>query len=98
VHVGERSSDLRLLQNGLIGNLAAYNTMDISAGISNDNWSVDVYVNNLFDTRAQLFKYAECAAAVCAAHNVVPAYPNGQVYTVTSQPRTMGIRFTQKFD
>ncbi|MDE1959897.1 MAG: TonB-dependent receptor, partial [Xanthomonadaceae bacterium] len=97
VHVGTRTSDLRVLQNGLIGDLAAYNTVNLSAGISNDSWSVDVYVNNVFDNRAQLFKYAECAATVCAAHNVVPAYPNGQVYTVTDQPLTVGIRFTQNF-
>ncbi len=97
VHVGTRTSDLRVLQNSLIGDLASYNTVNLSAGISNDSWSVDLYVNNLFDNRAQLFKYAECAAAVCAAHNVVPAYPNGQVYTVTNQPRTVGIRFTQNF-
>ena len=98
VHVGERTSDLRVFQNGLIGNLATYNTMDLSAGIKSDSWSIDVYINNVFDTRAQLYKYTECAAAVCAAHNVVPAYPDGQVYTVTSRPRTVGIRFTQNFD
>ena len=24
-------------------------------------------------------------------------YPNGQIYTVTNQPRTIGLRFSQKF-
>jgi iron complex outermembrane receptor protein len=97
VHVGERKSDLRQLENGLVGNLDAYTTMDISAGVRKDSWSVDVYVNNLFDKRAQLYKYTECAEATCAAHNVVPQYPNGQVYTVTNPPRTIGVRFTQNF-
>ncbi|HJW05168.1 MAG TPA: TonB-dependent receptor [Rhodanobacter sp.] len=97
VHVGERKSDLRLLENGLTGNLAAYTTMDLSAGFHKNGWTVDVYVNNLFDKRAQLYKYAECAEAVCAAHGVVAQYPNGQVYTVTNPPRTIGVRFTQEF-
>ncbi len=97
VHVGERKSDLRTLENSLDGNLPAYNTMDVSAGFDRNGWSVDLYVNNVFDKRAQLYKYAECAEAVCAAHGVVPQYPNGQVYTVTSQPRTVGIRFKQDF-
>ena len=97
VHVGERRSDLRTIQNGLVGNLAAYTTLDLSAGISRGSWSVDMYINNVFDKRAQLYKYTECAASVCAAHGVVPQYPNGQVYDVTSQPRTIGIRFKQDF-
>lgn len=97
VHVGERQSDLRLFERSLLGPLKAYTLADISAGIRKNSWSVDVYVNNLFDKRTQLTKYTECAEAVCAAHGVVPQYPNGQVYTITSQPRTVGIRFTQEF-
>jgi iron complex outermembrane recepter protein len=97
VHVGDRKSDLRLYERGLLGNLSAYTVADISAGIHRNSWSVDVYVNNLFDKRAEISKFTECAEAVCAAHGVVPEYPNGQVYTVTNQPRTVGIRFTQDF-
>ena len=97
VHVGERRADLRQFEGGLLGNLAAYNTLDLSAGFHKDSWTLDVYVNNAFDKRAQIFKYAECAEATCAAHGVVPQYPNGQVYTVTNQPRTIGVRFSQEF-
>lgn len=97
VHVGDRKSDLRLYERSLLGNLAAYTTADLSAGIHRGSWSADVYVNNLFDKRAEISKFAECAEAVCAAHGVVPQYPNGQVYTSTNQPRTIGIRFTQEF-
>lgn len=97
VHVGQRRSDLRTVENGLVGNLPAYTTMDVSAGISQNSWSVDVYINNLFDERGQLFKYTECAKSICAAHGVVAQYPNGQVYTVNTQPRTIGIRFKQEF-
>ena len=71
--------------------------MALSAGISRGSWSVDMYINNRFDKRGQLYKYAECAEAVCVAHGAVPQYPDGQVCTVTNQPRTVGIRFKQDF-
>ena len=32
-----------------------------------------------------------------SAAGVVPEYPNGQVYTVVTQPRTIGVRFSQEF-
>jgi len=97
VHVGERTSDLRTVERGLLGNMPAYTTFDISAGIKKHGMSLDVYINNVFDTHGQLNRFTECAEAVCAAHDVVPAYPNGQVYTVMTPPRTIGVRWSQEF-
>ena len=97
VHVGQRSTDLRVTENQLFGNLPAYNSLDLSTGIQRNGWSVNVYVTNVFDKRAALYKFTECAVDVCGAHGVVPQYPEGQVYTGFSQPRTIGIRFKQDF-
>ncbi|OOG53309.1 TonB-dependent receptor [Rhodanobacter sp. C03] len=97
VHVGERTTDLRAVENNLLGNLPSYNSMDISAGIQKNSWSVSVYIDNLFDTRAAQYKFTECGVTICGAHNMVPQYPDGQVYTGFSQPRTIGIRFKQDF-
>jgi len=97
VHVGARTTDLRLVERNLLGNLPAYNSADLSAGIQKNSWSVNVYVDNVFDKRAALYKFTECGVTICGAHNVVPQYPNGQVYTGFSQPRTFGIRFKQDF-
>jgi outer membrane receptor protein involved in Fe transport len=97
VHVGGRTTDLRVFANDLLGNMPAYTTVDFTVGGKYHGMSLDLYVNNAFDKRGQLFRYAECAAATCAAHDVVPQYPNGQVYTVMNQPRTVGIRFSQEF-
>ena len=97
VHVGKRESDLRLVEREILGELASYTVADLSAGISRNNWSMSVYVNNVFDERADIFRFANCAETVCGASGVVPEYPNGQVYTVTNQPRTFGVRFSQKF-
>lgn len=98
VHVGRRTPDLRISTRSLLGDMPAYNTLDLSAGYRSDKgWSLDLYVNNVFDKRAQIGKYAECDESVCAAHGVVPAYPNGQVYVVPNMPRLIGLRFSQDF-
>lgn len=97
VHVGSRTSDLRILERGILGELASYTVADFSAGVSRNNWSLSMYINNIFDERADIYRFASCAETVCGASGVVPEYPNGQIYTVTNQPRTIGIRFGQKF-
>jgi iron complex outermembrane receptor protein len=97
VHVGERTSDLRIAEREILGDLDAYTTADFSAGISKDNWSLSVYVNNAFDERAEISRFTNCSESVCGASGVVPEYPNGQVYTVTNQPRTFGIKWSQEF-
>jgi outer membrane receptor protein involved in Fe transport len=65
--------------------------------VQKGSWSADVYINNAFDKRAAQYKYTECGVDVCGAHGVVAQYPNGQVYTGYSLPRTIGIRFKQDF-
>lgn len=105
VHVGQRTSDLRVFERGILGTLPAYTTADFSAGIARDNWSLDVFVSNAFDERAVISRFAQCAESVCgnafdpadAAFPPPAEYPNGQIYTVTNQPRTIGLRFSQKF-
>lgn len=97
VHVGDRTSDLRIRERGILGDLPSYTTADFSAGITKDSWSLDVFVSNAFDERAVISRFAQCGETVCGASGVVEEYPNGQIYTVTNQPRTFGIRFSQKF-
>ncbi|MBF6024071.1 TonB-dependent receptor [Lysobacter niastensis] len=97
VYVGERESDLRILERGILGDLPSYNVTDLSAGFSRNNWAVSLYLNNVFDERAEIYRFTNCAETVCGASGVVPEYPNGQVYTITNQPRTFGVRFSQKF-
>ncbi|MDZ4814269.1 MAG: TonB-dependent receptor [Pseudomonadota bacterium] len=97
VHTGNRTSDLRTAENGILGNLDAYTTVDLSAGLGKDSWKLELYVNNVFDELAEVSKFTQCAEAVCGAAGEVDEYPNGQVYTITNQPRTLGIRFSQEF-
>ncbi|MFA7322706.1 MAG: TonB-dependent receptor [Dokdonella sp.] len=97
VHVGERTSDLRIMERGILGNLPSYSMFDFSAGIAKDNWALDFFVDNAFDKRGQISRFTECAEAVCGAPGVVPEYPDGQVYVVPTHPRMVGVRFSQKF-
>ena len=97
VHVGERTSDLRLAERAILGDLDSYSVTDLSAGFTRDTWGMTFYVTNLFDERADISKFTNCAESVCGAHDTVPEYPNGQVYRVTNQPRTFGVQFSKEF-
>jgi len=84
---GRRRSDLRLLENSILGDLPGYGTVDLSIGTKKDLWSFDVYLKNAFDNRGQLVRFAECAETVCGP----------QTYVLPVQPRTFGIRATRDF-
>jgi len=87
IHQGDRRTDLRTAENDLLGNLSAYTLTDLSAGFRKGNWALDFFLKNAFNTRTELARFAECATDTCG----------NQPYTVTTQPRTFGIRFSQDF-
>ncbi|NUS38084.1 MAG: TonB-dependent receptor [Lysobacter sp.] len=87
VHQGVRRSALRTADNDVLGDLKPYTLTDLSAGFRRDNWSLDFFLKNAFDTRAQLSRFTECAVGTCGA----------EPYTVVAQPRTIGVRFSQDF-
>jgi len=84
---GRRSSDLRVEEAAIIGDLPSYVTLDLSAGIKRNNWTLDLFLKNALDERGELYRFAQCAETVCGE----------QTYTIPIQPRTFGIRFTQSF-
>jgi iron complex outermembrane receptor protein len=55
--------------------------------VERDNWSAEISLQNAFDERAQLYRYAECTTQVCSR----------QPYIVSNRPRTISINFGQKF-
>jgi outer membrane receptor protein involved in Fe transport len=97
VHVGRRTSDLRLYERGILGDLDAYSVADLSAGFTRNTWSTTFFITNLFDERGDVNHFTNCAESVCGASGVVAEYPNGQVYTVTNQPRTFGVKVSKEF-
>ena len=78
---------LRAAQSAVFGTLDAYTLADFSVGWRKNSWSVDVFLKNAFDKRAELARFSECAALTCGAES----------YTVFSQPRTLGVRFSKEF-
>ncbi|HPE72796.1 MAG TPA: TonB-dependent receptor [Candidatus Competibacter sp.] len=86
-HQGDRVSDLREAQREILGDLAAYELVDLSVGFRRNGWKLDFFVKNAFDKRAELTRFSECAALTCGY----------QPYTVTAQPRTFGVRYSHDF-
>ena len=80
-------TDLRLVERAIIGKQDGWSAFDFVAGVERDAWSAEFFVQNLTDERASLYRYAQCAEAVCG----------GAVYTVPNQPRTLGLRLGRKF-
>jgi iron complex outermembrane receptor protein len=80
-------ADLRTFARDVLGKQAGYITTDLSAGLSRSNWTFSAYVTNLNDSRGSLTRSTECVEAICGA----------QVYSVPLQPRTLGVKFGQKF-
>ena len=97
MHECKRTSDLRTEVRGILGDLPAYTVFDLSAGIRKNNWTLNFYVKNLFDQRAEFNRFTACSEYICGASGYDPDYPNGQIYTIANQPRTMGLRFSQEF-
>lgn len=93
---GKRRTDLRTEENAIQGNLPAYTTVDTSAGITNDSWSVELYVRNLFDKRGLFGNTIQCAESVCGDPGGDTAI-GGKIYYYVVQPRTIGLKFGTKF-
>ena len=86
VYQSKVSPALKTQDTHLIGYEPAYGLLDLSAGIEKDAMNIQLLINNATDRRAQLSRFEQCVVAVCLQPYVIPA-----------QPRTIGIKFGQKF-
>jgi iron complex outermembrane receptor protein len=77
---------LRLIDQQTIGDMPAYALFDLSTGMLKNGLMGQLYLSNVFDKRAQLTRFVECATTTC-----------NQPYIIPTQPRTIGIKFGQKF-
>jgi outer membrane receptor protein involved in Fe transport len=87
LHSSGTWSDLRLAERSLLGHNSSYTMFDFTTGIERDNWALELYIKNAFDERAQLGRYAECTPGTCGF----------EPYILASQPRTIGLTWSQKF-
>jgi len=88
LYVSQRSVDLRTLAEQQFHAMPAYAITDLNVGFTMKGITGEVYVSNAFDRRAIQNRFAECDALVCGSLGV---------YDVPNQPRTIGVRFGQKF-
>lgn len=77
---------LKTQDKNLIGMQPAYGMVDLSTGVEKNGMNIQLIVDNLTDKRAQLSRFEQCTVAVCT-----------QPYAIPAQPRTVGIKFGQKF-
>jgi len=84
---GSRSSDLNVEDAATRGRIESNSFVDLTWGIDNDKWGLDLFIKNVTDEDEPLYKISECATGTCGA----------QIYGLRAQPRTYGIRFRQDF-
>jgi iron complex outermembrane receptor protein len=87
VHQGSAPQDMRTVEGAIIGELPAYTSFDLSAGIQFPLFNLDFFIRNATDERGELYRYTECQIAVCGA----------QYYVVPIQPRTFAVRVSHQF-
>ena len=88
VYSGARWADLRIIARDALGKMPAYTIADFSAGLEKNGLTAQLYVSNVFDERAVLNRYSECDVSLCGVI---------AIYDLPNQPRTIGLKFGQKF-
>jgi iron complex outermembrane receptor protein len=95
-HIGKRRSDLRTLENDIVGNFKAYTTADFSIGVKGEGWDAEIYATNLFDSRGVINSAVQCGETVCG--DAGGDTPNGGVfYDNVIRPRLIGLKVSKDF-
>ena len=81
-----RSALLPAEQLVLGGRNRAYQLIDLSTGVQGEKWHAELYLDNVGDERVDVARGTQCDFSVCTRTAIT-----------TSTPRTVGIRFGQKF-
>ena len=95
-HIGSRRNDLRPAQNAIKGNLPAYTTADLSVGIKQDNWRLDLFATNLFDTNGVVGTGVQCVETVCGDPGNATE-TGGAFYDTVIRPRLIGLKVSRDF-
>jgi hypothetical protein len=93
VYQGPVWADLRAPDRDVMGQQASWTEFDFSFGLERNSTSFELFVHNAFDKRADLFRTSECSIL---GPDGLPLCGNAPV-AVVNTPRTIGIRFGQKF-
>jgi iron complex outermembrane recepter protein len=86
VYQTQTTAGLRKDQAAIIGTMPAYALLDLTGGVNIGKITVQAFITNVADRRAQLSRFTQSN----------PTNDN-QAYIIPAQPRTFGLKFSQKF-
>jgi len=73
-----------------VGTTPAFGTVNLSAGIGRNSWTLSAYINNVFDERGQLGRNSECNDS--PLHYCLTNY-----HVLPTAPMQFGLQFGQRF-
>jgi iron complex outermembrane receptor protein len=82
-----RASILNVEDNEIYGDIPSSTFLDLAFGVTNDKYSIELFLANATDEDAPLYVTSQCSPGVCGV----------QANGVTPRPQTVGIRFSQSF-
>ena len=85
-HQGSSWSSLRTRDRVIQGKSPGFETLDLSAGGTWDDWRVSIYARNVLDSRGELARLTSCPASVCS-----------RIYQVPIRPRNVGLKIGRDF-
>ncbi len=87
IYKGSSRADLRDAANDILRDQPSYDIIDFSLGADRGSWGLELFVNNVTDERTVLYRTVQCAESICG----------DEPYIYTTPPRTIGLKFSQKF-
>lgn len=85
-HQSSASSDIRVSEANALGRIKGSTLVDFSMGYAFDNYSFELFLQNAFDERGELSRFANCGQ--CSGY---------RPQVLVSTPQTFGLRVGTKF-
>lgn len=95
-YIGKRRSDLRDAENAIKGEFGAYTTADLSVGIKNDKYRLELFATNLFDSNGVINSSVQCLETTCGDPGNVSS-TGGVFYDYVVKPRVIGVKVGTDF-
>ncbi|HEY0414513.1 MAG TPA: TonB-dependent receptor [Allosphingosinicella sp.] len=84
-HQSSSSADLREAAATLLGRLKPYTMADFAFGVDWKRFTIEAFIENAFDTRAQITRFDQCGQCF------------NRIYIVPYRPQTIGLRVGTRF-
>lgn len=81
------TSNLDEGNNALLGNTPGFASFDASFGVKKDDWTIEAFIQNIFDKRGQLSKNTFCSIEYCSDSS----------RTFPIKPQFFGMKFGKRF-